>query len=97
MAGPTTEMQRFREVLKTSKRIIAVTGAGLSAASGSLSFLQAIEWSATINSVDHPGLPTFRGQGGFWRKYNAMKLATPKAFATNPSIVWQFYHYRREL
>ena len=27
--------------LKTSKRIIAVTGAGLSAASGSLSFLQA--------------------------------------------------------
>jgi len=31
-----------------------------------------------------------------WRKYNAMSLATPEAFAKNPSLVWQFYHYRRE-
>ncbi len=25
-----------------------------------------------------------------------MKLATPEAFKANPSLVWQFYHYRRE-
>ncbi|CAG8618486.1 14100_t:CDS:2 [Acaulospora colombiana] len=25
-----------------------------------------------------------------------MSLATPEAFANNPSLVWQFYHYRRE-
>src|ERR1700727_1371233 len=25
-----------------------------------------------------------------------MSLATPTAFAANPSRVWQFYHYRRE-
>lgn len=25
-----------------------------------------------------------------------MSLATPEAFAQNPSLVWQFYHYRRE-
>lgn len=25
-----------------------------------------------------------------------MKLATPEAFAKDPSLVWQFYHYRRE-
>jgi NAD-dependent SIR2 family protein deacetylase len=31
-----------------------------------------------------------------WRKYDAMSLATPKAFAANPSLVWQFYHMRRE-
>ncbi|PIL36799.1 hypothetical protein GSI_00489 [Ganoderma sinense ZZ0214-1] len=42
------------------------------------------------------GIPTFRGAGGLWRKYNATKLATPEAFAANPSQVWQFYHYRRE-
>ncbi|KAJ6582852.1 DHS-like NAD/FAD-binding domain-containing protein [Mycena sp. CBHHK59/15] len=42
------------------------------------------------------GIPTFRGAGGMWRKYEAMSLATPEAFAENPSLVWQFYHYRRE-
>ena len=25
-----------------------------------------------------------------------MSLATPSAFKKNPSLVWQFYHYRRE-
>ncbi|KAG7448962.1 DHS-like NAD/FAD-binding domain-containing protein [Guyanagaster necrorhizus] len=42
------------------------------------------------------GIPTFRGAGGLWRKYNAMTLATPQAFKRDPSLVWQFYHYRRE-
>jgi len=32
-----------------------------------------------------------------WRKYDAMSLATPEAFSHNPSRVWQFYHYRREV
>jgi len=31
-----------------------------------------------------------------WRKYDAMSLATYSAFRSNPSRVWQFYHYRRE-
>ncbi|KAM8861238.1 NAD-dependent protein deacylase sirtuin-5, mitochondrial-like [Synchiropus picturatus] len=43
------------------------------------------------------GVPTFRGQGGFWRKWAAQDLATPGAFSQNPSRVWEFYHYRREL
>ncbi|KAI0370243.1 DHS-like NAD/FAD-binding domain-containing protein [Pilatotrama ljubarskyi] len=42
------------------------------------------------------GIPTFRGAGGLWRKYDSMGLATPEAFHANPSRVWQFYHYRRE-
>ncbi|KAF5393818.1 hypothetical protein D9757_000224 [Collybiopsis confluens] len=42
------------------------------------------------------GIPTFRGKGGLWRKYDAMSLATPEAFRENPSLVWQFYNYRRE-
>ncbi|EMD41050.1 hypothetical protein CERSUDRAFT_111620 [Gelatoporia subvermispora B] len=72
---PSSDMSAFTEVLKRSKNIIAVAGAGLSAASG---------------------IPTFRGTGGMWRKYDAMSLATPEAFHANPSRVWQFYHYRRE-
>jgi len=31
-----------------------------------------------------------------WRKHDAMSLATPEGFAESPSLVWQFYHYRRE-
>ncbi|KAF8072976.1 sirt5 [Scenedesmus sp. PABB004] len=43
------------------------------------------------------GIPTFRGEGGWWRKYDATTLATPQAFARDPSSVWEFYHYRREV
>uniref|UniRef100_A0A182Z8G8 NAD-dependent protein deacylase n=1 Tax=Biomphalaria glabrata TaxID=6526 RepID=A0A182Z8G8_BIOGL len=43
------------------------------------------------------GVPTFRGAGGFWRKWQAQDLATPEAFSSNPSLVWEFYHYRREV
>jgi NAD-dependent deacetylase sirtuin 5 len=43
------------------------------------------------------GIPTFRGAGGLWRKYQAPDLATPRAFARDPALVWEFYHYRREL
>lgn len=43
------------------------------------------------------GIPTFRGPGGYWRKYQAQNLATPQAFHANPSLVWEFYHHRREV
>lgn len=41
------------------------------------------------------GVPTFRGEGGLWRSWSATELATPEAFAEDPSLVWEFYHYRR--
>ncbi|HDL89988.1 MAG TPA: NAD-dependent deacylase [Thermodesulforhabdus norvegica] len=43
------------------------------------------------------GVPTFRGSDGIWRNYNAMELATPEAFNTNPKLVWEFYLWRRRL
>ncbi len=43
------------------------------------------------------GVPTFRGSGGYWRRYQSQSLASPNAFRANPSLVWEFYHYRREL
>ncbi|KAK0200514.1 DHS-like NAD/FAD-binding domain-containing protein [Desarmillaria ectypa] len=39
-------------------------------------------------------IPTFRGSGGIWRKYDVIFLATPSAFAENQARVWQFFHYR---
>src|SRR6185436_8940537 len=43
------------------------------------------------------GVPTFRGAGGLWRQYRAEELATPGAFARDPSLVWEWYAWRREL
>lgn len=43
------------------------------------------------------GIPTFRGAGGLWRDFRAEDLATPEAFARDPSLVWEWYEWRREL
>ncbi len=43
------------------------------------------------------GVPTFRGQDGLWRQYQATELATPEAFAQDPRLVWEFYNWRREV
>jgi NAD-dependent deacetylase len=43
------------------------------------------------------GIPTFRGLGGLWNGRDPMSLATPQAFAADPELVWDFYHWRREL
>ena len=69
------QMKDFHEELQSAKRIVCLTGAGISAESG---------------------IPTFRGAGGFWGKYSATELATLGAFVRNPSLVWQFYAYRRD-
>lgn len=43
------------------------------------------------------GIPTFRGKGGYWRGYAVQTLAAMSKFKENPSLVWEFYHYRREI
>lgn len=73
---PLDSYTSFVKHLASSTRILALLGAGLSAASG---------------------VPTFRGTGGFWRKHDATQLATPEAFAQNPSLLWQFYNHRRHM
>lgn len=43
------------------------------------------------------GVPTFRGADGLWRQYRAEDLATPEAFARDPTLVWEWYDWRRQL
>jgi len=43
------------------------------------------------------GIPTFRGDGGYWRTYKAEELATQAAFNTHPEVVWNWYRERRAL
>jgi len=60
--------------LDPAKKIVVLTGAGMSAESG---------------------VPTFRGEDGLWRRYRAEELATPSAFQANPTLVWEWYDWRR--
>ena len=62
------------EKISNFKKIVFVTGAGISQESG---------------------IPTFRGKDGFWRKHDAMKLATIEAFYEDPELVWEWYNERR--
>ena len=42
------------------------------------------------------GIPTFRGEDGYWRNLDPAKLATPGAFAKDPGLVWEWYRERRQ-
>jgi NAD-dependent deacetylase len=41
------------------------------------------------------GVPTFRDAGGLWEGHRVEEVATPRAFARNPVLVWRFYNLRR--
>ena len=52
-----------------------------------------------------PGLPDFRGPGGFWQAYPALgrarirfeEIASPAAFKQHPTLAWGFYGHRLRL
>jgi len=41
------------------------------------------------------GIPTFRGADGMWKKFRAETLATAEAFKHDPTLVWEWYDWRR--
>jgi NAD-dependent deacetylase len=44
------------------------------------------------------GVPTFRdAQTGLWAQFDPQQLATEEAFRANPSMVWDWYAFRREM
>lgn len=43
------------------------------------------------------GVPTFRGKDGLWKDHRPEQLATPQAFEKDPELVWDWYHWRRNL
>jgi len=43
------------------------------------------------------GVPTLRRPGGLWRNYRPEDLATPEAFRRDPSLIWSWYEWRRDL
>jgi len=63
-------IERLREIVETSDRIVAFTGAGLSAESG---------------------IPTYRGAGGLWTKYDPNIYANIEYFLKDPTYYWNFF------
>lgn len=57
------------------KKLVILSGAGMSAESG---------------------IPTFRGMGGLWEKYDVTELASPQGWAKDPALVQRFYSERRK-
>jgi NAD-dependent deacetylase len=41
------------------------------------------------------GIPTYRGRGGIWQKYNYEDYACQRAFDRDPDKVWDFHDQRR--
>ncbi|MDP8228937.1 MAG: NAD-dependent deacylase [Candidatus Electryoneaceae bacterium] len=64
------QVVKFRELLNTHQRIVAFTGAGISAESG---------------------IPTYRGAGGTWTKYDPEKYASINYFVREPTYYWSFF------
>lgn len=71
-----------------------------------MSIEQAKEWLAQAESVAvligagvsaESGIPTFRDSGGLWRNFRPEDLATPQAFHRDPTLVWEWYEWRRNL
>ena len=40
------------------------------------------------------GVATFRGADGLWRTHRAQDLATPRAYARDPQLMWEWYAMR---
>jgi len=69
---PAIEM--IKELVEEASRLVAFTGAGMSAESG---------------------IPTYRGAGGLWSKYDPSKYADIRFFLKDPTYYWSFFRDER--
>ena len=63
-----TARERAAELLRSARRGVALTGAGVSAESG---------------------IPTFRGEGGLWTRYDPVKVSSIETFLADPASYWR--------
>ncbi|ESK96261.1 sirtuin 5 [Moniliophthora roreri MCA 2997] len=61
------------------------------------SFREALSLAENILILAGAGLSAASDGDGMWRSLDATSFATPDAFNADPSLVWQFYHYRRSI
>lgn len=66
--------EQLASLLNEASRVVAMTGAGASAASG---------------------VPTYRGAGGQWTRYDPAKYASIDYFRKDPTYYWSFFRDER--
>ncbi len=67
-------IQKLKDIVKNSNRIVAFTGAGISSESG---------------------IPTYRGTGGLWSKYDPAIYANIDVFLRDSTYYWNFFRDER--
>lgn len=99
-------MSEFRKAFAKAKNIAIITGAGVSAESGVPTFRGKHEkWRKWHSQVNFQTSCSYMFIGSCVIVCSKLArvdltfqdLASPEAFSRNPSRVWEFYHYRREL
>lgn len=83
VTGPITDVRAAAEALAKARRVVVLTGAGVSAESGLRTFRGA-------TAADLP--PDMQA---LWKEFDPMRLATPEAFAADPAMVTRWYDWRR--
>lgn len=73
-SGGEDDVRALVELLEASPRMVAMTGAGASAASG---------------------VPTYRGAGGSWSRYDPARYASIDHFREDPTYYWSFFRDER--
>ena len=71
-------LEAAARLLRQAKRIVCLTGAGVSAESGVATFR-----ATTDNHND-----------SLWSRFDPQQLASQEGFAANPGMVWQWYMHR---
>jgi NAD-dependent deacetylase len=79
---------------KSSPASVVIVGGGAAAACRSYIMRVLVITGAGVSAES--GIPTFRGEDGYWRNFDAAKLATPEAFERDPKLVWEWYNERRQ-
>lgn len=73
-----------------------MVGEGIDAARKLLSGATRVAVLTGAGVSEESGVPTFRGEGGLWRRFRPEQLATPEAFERDPNLVWEWYDWRRQ-
>lgn len=72
--------------LREARRVVALTGAGISAESG----LRTFRGGTGATAADLPA-----DMRALWKEFDPMRLATPEAFDADPAMVAKWYDWRR--
>jgi NAD-dependent deacetylase len=108
VAARQAGLAEARKRLRAARRVLVLTGAGISAESGVPTFRgPGAAGGAFPQPRTRDSLARERLQGSatrsrrhpvdaLWRQFRPEDLATPQAFASDPRLVWEWYAWRRE-